>query len=135
MFGETSLLKSGVATASIVCDGSEATLLCIEGSFLESLFTSQPQLPGRFFAFLAQYQARRLSDLTKLMSKDKHEVAGQNFANVSINDIFSNPVRRRATRRAIRRTSAQFCVQFDAQFSEPPRPTLARRTWASSAST
>ena len=100
MFGETSLLKSGVATASIVCDGSEATLLCIEGSFLESLFTSQPQLPGRFFAFLAQYQARRLSDLTKLMSKDKHEVAGQNFANVSINDIFSNPVRRRAIRRA-----------------------------------
>ena len=99
MFGETSLLKSGVATASIVCDGSEATLLCIEGSFLESLFTSQPQLPGRFFAFLAQYQARRLSDLTKLMSKDKHEVAGQNFAKVSINDIFSNPVRRRATRR------------------------------------
>ena len=103
MFGETSLLKSGVATASIVCDGAEATLLCIEGSFLESLFTSQPQLPGRFFAFLAQYQARRLSDLTKLMSKDKHEVAGQNFANVSINDIFSNPVRRRAILGAIRR--------------------------------
>ena len=133
MFGETSLLKSGVATASIVCDGAEATLLCIEGSFLESLFTSQPQLPGRFFAFLAQYQARRLSDLTKLMSKDKHEVAGQNFANVSINDIFSNPVRRRAI------LGAQFDAQFDAQFSEPPQPpsptSLVRRTWASSAST
>ena len=113
MFGETSLLKSGVATASIVCDGSEATLLCIEGSFLESLFTSQPQLPGRFFAFLAQYQARRLSDLTKLMSKDKHEVAGQNFANVSINDIFSNPAYMGIFRKYMTRTAEEEPEQRD----------------------
>ena len=55
MFGETSLLQAGVATASIAAD-TEATVVCIEGTFLEQLFQSNPQLPGRFFCFLAAYQ-------------------------------------------------------------------------------
>ena len=91
MFGETSLLKSGNATASIVADSDEATLVCIDGAYLETLFTSHPKLPGRFFAFLASYQAKRLRNLTELVSKDKHEVAGQHLANVSIDEIFQNP--------------------------------------------
>ena len=36
MFGEASLLKSGVATASIAAD-SDATLICLEGTFLEKV--------------------------------------------------------------------------------------------------
>ena len=117
MFGETSLLQAGVATASI-CADTEAQVVCIEvrppptlpllvwgqpsqrqqpsapskltpppqsrpplceacciisppaasspphpptpsalqGTFLEKLFMSSPQLPGRFFCFLAAYQ-------------------------------------------------------------------------------
>ena len=39
--------------------------MCIEGTFLEQLFQSNPQLPGRFFCFLAAYQAERLYKLTK----------------------------------------------------------------------
>jgi len=91
MFGETSLLKSGNATASIVTDSDEAILVCIDGMYLETLFSSHPKLPGRFFAFLAGYQAKRLRGLTELVSKDKHEVAGQHLANVSIDEIFQNP--------------------------------------------
>jgi len=91
MFGETSLLKSGNATASIVTDSDEAILVCVDGTYLESLFSSHPKLPGRFFAFLASYQAKRLRLLTAAFSKDKHEVAGQHLANVSIGEIFQNP--------------------------------------------
>ena len=40
MFGETSLLKAGVATASIVTDSDEAVLVCIDGMYLETLFNS-----------------------------------------------------------------------------------------------
>jgi len=91
MFGETSLLKSGNATASIVTDSEEAILVCIDGMYLESLFSSHPKLPGRFFAFLASYQAKRLRALDEAFAKDKHEVAGQHLANVSIEEIFQNP--------------------------------------------
>ena len=91
MFGETSLLKSGVATASIVTDSEEAVLVCIDGQYLETLFTNQPKLPGRFFAFLATYQAKRLKVLTDQFSSDRHEVAGQHLANIPIEEIFQNP--------------------------------------------
>jgi len=56
MFGETSLLKASMATASIVTDSDEAIVVCIEGAYLDGLFKSHPALPGRFFAFLAGYQ-------------------------------------------------------------------------------
>ena len=91
MFGETSLLKAGVATASIVTDSEEAILVCIDGMYLETLFTSHPALPGRFFAFLASYQAKRLRVLTDQFSSDNREVAGQHLANVSVDEIFCNP--------------------------------------------
>ena len=91
MFGETSLLKAGVATASIVTDSDEAIVVCIEGSYLDTLFQSEPALPGRFFAFLASYQARRLSQVTDMLSRGSQEVTGSNAARVMISDIFSNP--------------------------------------------
>ena len=56
MFGETSLLKASMATASIVTDSDEAIVVCIEGAYLDGLFKSHPALPGRFFAFLAGYR-------------------------------------------------------------------------------
>ena len=80
-----------MATASIVTDSDEATLVCIEGSSLESLFTSEPRMAGRFFAFLASYQAKRLRVLTSNLSKSQHEVAGMHLASVTIHDVFSNP--------------------------------------------
>ena len=105
MFGETSLLKASNATASIVTDSDEAIVVCIEGAYLDSLFKTHPALPGRFFAFLAGYQARRLRSLTDLMSKDRHEVAGQNLAKVSIEDIFSNPAYMGIFRKFMTRTA------------------------------
>lgn len=91
MFGETSLLKEGHATASIVVESEEATLVCVEGAYLEKLFTSHPSLPGRFFAFLATYQAGRLRRLTASITSGVVEVAGHGAADVPIETIFSNP--------------------------------------------
>jgi len=91
MFGETSLLKAGVATASIVTDSEEAIVVCIEGSYLDQLFQSEPALPGRFFAFLASYQARRLVQVTEMLTRGSQEVTGSNAAKIMIEDIFSNP--------------------------------------------
>ena len=49
MFGETSLLKAGVATASIAAD-SDATLICLEGASAarptEQLLFCHPPLPA-----------------------------------------------------------------------------------------
>ena len=56
MFGETSLLKAGLATASIVTDSDFAVVMILEAAYLDQLFQQHPALPGRFFAFLAQYQ-------------------------------------------------------------------------------
>ena len=70
MFGETSLLKEGVATASIAAH-ENAEVVCIEGAFLEQLFSSHPGLPGRFFCFLAAYQAERLYKLTQTAAESK----------------------------------------------------------------
>ena len=52
MLGETSLLKEGRATASIVAEET-TTVVCIEGKSLETLITTHPGLPSRFFCFLA----------------------------------------------------------------------------------
>ena len=90
MFGETSLLKAGKATASIVVDSDEAMLTCIEGQYLEHLFTSNPQLPSRFFAFLASYQAGRLRRLTASITSGVHEVHGHGAADIEMADIFAN---------------------------------------------
>eukprot|EP00967_Tisochrysis_lutea_P088629 scaffold125857_cov35-Tisochrysis_lutea.AAC.4 len=59
MFGETSLLKAGLATASIVTDSDFAVVMILEAAYLDQLFQQHPALPGRFFAFLAQYQVAR----------------------------------------------------------------------------
>lgn len=58
MFGETSLLKAGLATASVATDSDSAVVMILEAAYLDALFQQHPALPGRFFAFLAQYQAR-----------------------------------------------------------------------------
>jgi len=141
MFGETSLLKASNATASIVTDSNEAIVVCIEGSVLEGLFKTHPALPGRFFAFLASYQARRLRTLTETMSKDKHEVAGQNLAKVAIEDIFSNPAYMGIFRKFMTRTAdeepenrdkyamslAMFEFFMDVQdYKSEPSPTVLR---------
>lgn len=121
MFGETSLLKAGVATASIVTDSDEAVLVCIDGLYLENLFSSHPKLPGRFFAFLAQYQAKRLRDVTATFSSDHREVAGQHLANVTIDEIFCNPAYMGIFRKFMSRTA-----------DEEPQGSAAREEYAMS---
>ncbi len=91
MFGETSLLKAGVATASIVIDSESAVLMCLDGEYLDTLFKTNPQLPGRFFAFLASYQAQRLREVTEMVSRSKHETAATNVSNIRIDDLLNVP--------------------------------------------
>mmetsp|Transcript_13813 Transcript_13813/g.42046 ORF Transcript_13813/g.42046 Transcript_13813/m.42046 type:complete len:1038 (+) Transcript_13813:202-3315(+) len=91
MFGETSLLKAGLATASIVTDSDFAVVMILEAAYLDQLFQQHPALPGRFFAFLAQYQARRLRQVTDMVATASVEMAGAPRVNVTISDVFSNP--------------------------------------------
>jgi serine/threonine protein kinase/CRP-like cAMP-binding protein len=93
MFGETSLLKASPATASIAVDSEEAILVCVEGSYLEKLFSSHETLPGRFFAFLATYQAERLRRLTDTFTPGKRRSIAVQGANrqVPVDAVFSNP--------------------------------------------
>ena len=90
MFGETSLLKSGVATASIAAD-SEAVIVCLEGSYLEELFQSSPGLPGRFFCFIAAYEAERLYQLTQQAGESKAPtVTAATSVRVALSEVMSN---------------------------------------------
>jgi len=91
MFGETSLLKAGKATASIVTDSDEAIVMILEASYLDKLFEQHPHLPGRFFAFLASYQARRLKQVTEMVASAAVEVQGLGGDKVKIADVFANP--------------------------------------------
>ena len=99
MFGETSLLKSGVATASIAAD-SEAVIVCLEGAYLEELFQSSPGLPGRFFCFIAAYEAERLYQLTRSAAEGKATTVTASsgmrvaFSEVTANTAFSGVLRK-----------------------------------------
>ena len=64
------LERTELATASIAAH-ENAEVVCIEGAFLEQLFSSHPGLPGRFFCFLAAYQAERLYKLTQTAAESK----------------------------------------------------------------
>ena len=90
MFGETSLLKSGVATASIAAD-SDAVIVCLEGAYLEELFQSSPGLPGRFFCFIAAYEAERLYQLTQSAAESKAPtVTATTSVRVPLSDVMQN---------------------------------------------
>eukprot|EP00004_Rigifila_ramosa_P010800 TRINITY_DN2286_c0_g1_i1.p1 TRINITY_DN2286_c0_g1~~TRINITY_DN2286_c0_g1_i1.p1 ORF type:complete len:916 (+),score=253.09 TRINITY_DN2286_c0_g1_i1:260-2749(+) len=60
MFGELSFLQGGAVTASICADDDGADVYVIEQSFVESLLDLDPELPGRFYKFLAINLANRL---------------------------------------------------------------------------
>ena len=45
--------------------------MCIEGKSLETLITTNPGLPSRFFCFLASYQGERLYKLTESFADAK----------------------------------------------------------------
>ena len=89
MFGETSLLKSGVATASIAAD-EDTLLVCLEGQYLEELFQSSPGLPGRFFCFIAAYQAERLYQLTHAAAESKAPTVTTSAIRVPVQQIFES---------------------------------------------
>uniref|UniRef100_A0A7S3BPB6 cGMP-dependent protein kinase n=1 Tax=Haptolina ericina TaxID=156174 RepID=A0A7S3BPB6_9EUKA len=65
MFGERTLLLGGVAGASIVVDSDTAVLIRLTEAYLNKLFKSNPELPGKFYCFLATDQAGRLQKLTE----------------------------------------------------------------------
>ena len=90
MFGETSLLKSGVATASIAAD-EDALIVCLEGAYLEELFQSSPGLPGRFFCFIAAYEAERLYQLTQSAAEAKAPtVTASTAVRLELKEIMAN---------------------------------------------
>ena len=90
MFGETSLLKSGVATASIAAN-EDTLIICLEGSYLEDLFQSSPGLPGRFFCFIAAYEAERLYQLTQSAAEAKAPtVTAANAVRLPIAEVMEN---------------------------------------------
>lgn len=60
MFGEMSFLTGNAASASIVADQDAVEVYIIEDSFVESLLSVDPELPGRFYKFLALNLANRL---------------------------------------------------------------------------
>ena len=65
MFGERTLLLGGEASASIVVDSDTAVLIRLTDAYLNKLFKSSPELPGKFYCFLATDQASRLQKLTE----------------------------------------------------------------------
>jgi CRP-like cAMP-binding protein len=60
LFGEISFLEGGRASASVVCDKDDTQIAIIEGYFLEILFEYYPDLPGRFYHYLAAVLSKRL---------------------------------------------------------------------------
>ncbi|KAL1520053.1 hypothetical protein AB1Y20_023528 [Prymnesium parvum] len=65
VFGERTLLLGGTAAASIVIDSDTAVLIRLREDYLNKLFKSRPELPGKFFCFLATDLAKRLQRLTE----------------------------------------------------------------------
>ena len=65
--------------------------MILEASYLDKLFEQHPHLPGRFFAFLASYQARRLKQVTEMVASAAVEVQGLGGDKVKIADVFANP--------------------------------------------
>eukprot|EP01125_Pyxidicula_operculata_P010372 TRINITY_DN3419_c1_g2_i3.p1 TRINITY_DN3419_c1_g2~~TRINITY_DN3419_c1_g2_i3.p1 ORF type:complete len:825 (+),score=329.87 TRINITY_DN3419_c1_g2_i3:3779-6253(+) len=59
-FGEISFLEMGNATASVIAD-VDTSIYIIEAYFLNILFQHQPELPGRFFNYLASVLAKRVT--------------------------------------------------------------------------
>jgi len=117
MFGETSLLKSGVATASIAAD-EDATLICLEGTFLEQLFMHKPELPSRFFCFIAAYQADRLYKLTQTAAQAQGpQVTAVNRLRIPLTDVLSNPAYCGVFRKYLSRELDQNPTKKGADFS------------------
>jgi len=108
MFGEISLLKLGVATASIIANDEPTVLYILEGAFLDSLFRTEPGLPSRFYCFLATTQAKRLRELSSVaVSATKPEVHAASYARRSIEQIMANAAHRRIYRKFLLREAEQ----------------------------
>lgn len=73
MFGEMSFLFGGCATASIIAEGSHVKIYVIERTSLYLLFIHYPHLAGKFYNYLANILAVRLSEreLELRKSEDK----------------------------------------------------------------
>jgi len=61
IFGEISFLEGGKATASVISDSDDTTILIIEGYYLNILFEYNPDLPGRFYHYVAIMLSMRLN--------------------------------------------------------------------------
>eukprot|EP01127_Copromyxa_protea_P015382 TRINITY_DN4420_c0_g1_i1.p1 TRINITY_DN4420_c0_g1~~TRINITY_DN4420_c0_g1_i1.p1 ORF type:complete len:620 (-),score=144.50 TRINITY_DN4420_c0_g1_i1:23-1882(-) len=61
LFGEMSFLASGCATASIIAEG-RVKIAVLEQTALYMLFVKNPHLAGRFYSYLANILALRLSE-------------------------------------------------------------------------
>jgi serine/threonine protein kinase len=104
MFGEISLLKHGLATASIIADEENTVMYVLEGTSLDALFRTEPGLPSRFYCFLATTQAMRLRELSSTaVSASKPEVHASNYSRLSIEQVMENAAWRRIFRKFLLR--------------------------------
>lgn len=58
-------IERRIQAASIVIDSDTAVLIRLREDYLNKLFKSRPELPGKFFCFLATDLAKRLQRLTE----------------------------------------------------------------------
>mmetsp|Transcript_18327 Transcript_18327/g.53484 ORF Transcript_18327/g.53484 Transcript_18327/m.53484 type:complete len:868 (+) Transcript_18327:207-2810(+) len=116
MFGEISLLKMGVATASIIADSEHTVLYILEGAFLDSLFRTEPGLPSRFYCYLATVQAKRLRELSAVaVSSTKPEVHAASYARRSAAEVLANAAHRRIYRKFLIRETEKPEPKFEAK--------------------
>jgi hypothetical protein len=62
LFGEMSFLASGCATASIIAEKENVKIAVLDQTALYVLFVRNPALAGRFYSYLANVLAVRLSE-------------------------------------------------------------------------
>eukprot|EP01127_Copromyxa_protea_P013794 TRINITY_DN3738_c0_g1_i2.p1 TRINITY_DN3738_c0_g1~~TRINITY_DN3738_c0_g1_i2.p1 ORF type:complete len:276 (-),score=34.36 TRINITY_DN3738_c0_g1_i2:22-849(-) len=71
LFGEMSFLVAGCATASIIADGMNVQIYVIEQTSLYLQFIRFPHLAGRFYSYLANILASRLSERELEINKER----------------------------------------------------------------
>jgi CRP-like cAMP-binding protein len=69
LFGEMSFLEGKGATASVIADSETVEMYILEGHFINIVFAANPDLSGRFYAYLASVIAERLNAREKAIAK------------------------------------------------------------------
>ena len=92
ILGEATFLLGTAATASIVCETEEASLIRLPEAYLHSLFEKRPELAGKFYCFLATRAAEQLRTATGVdeveMIMHDSSTAPKTMAALTANEAF-----------------------------------------------